>query len=211
MKQKMTLSRWLVLLLMIIILIFTCFPFTYMITTSLKSSGEIYERPTTFLPKDANWGIFGDLLSGSSESAFDFRKGFVNTFKVASIATVLSLSVSASGAYGISRFRFKGRKFISRAILTTQVMPGVVLLMPIYIMFGEYDLLNTHFGLALAHITFVIPFCTWMLKGFFDTVPLSLDEQATIDGCSRWGAFFKVVLPIVKPGLAATAIFSFIL
>ena len=90
-------------------------------------------------------------------------------------------------------------------------MPGVVLLMPIYIMFGEYDLLNTHFGLALAHITFVIPFCTWMLKGFFDTVPLSLDEQATIDGCSRWGAFFKVVLPIVKPGLAATAIFSFIL
>lgn len=209
--MKKTVLRILMYLLIVVILVFIVFPFFYMISTSLKPSDEIYRRPPTLLPINADPSSYTTLLFGQSESAFDFKLGFVNTFKVAIVSTILSLMVSASGAYGISRFRFKGRKVISQTILTTQVLPGVVLLIPIYLLFADYGLLNSHFGLSLAHVTFVVPFCTWMLKGFFDSVPRSVDEQSLIDGCHWWSAFLRVVLPIVRPGLAATGIFSFIL
>lgn len=203
--------RLVLYIIVVVILIFTCFPFFYMISTSLKSSDEIFVRPPTLLPRYPRVEAYFNLITGRSNSAFDFRIGFLNTFKVSIVTTIIAIFTAACGAYGISRFNFIGRKFISQSILTTQVLPGVILLIPLYLMFGKYGLQNSHFGLSLAHITFALPFSTWMLKGFFDIVPSSIDAQAMIDGCNRWSAFLRIVLPIVRPGLVATSIYTFIL
>lgn len=111
---------------------------------------------------------------------------------------------------GISRFRFRGRGFLSYFILTTQVLPGSLLIIPLYVIMGNLQLLDTKIGLVAAYCTFSIPFCTWMMKGFFDTIPISLEEAARVDGAGRFRIFATVILPLTVPGLVATGIFSFI-
>lgn len=118
--------------------------------------------------------------------------------------------IATLGGYGLSRFRFRGRGFLSYFILTTQVLPGSLLIIPLYVIMGNLQLLDTRIGLVAAYCTFSVPFCTWMMKGFFDTIPISLEEAARVDGAGRFRIFSTVVLPLTVPGLVATGIFSFI-
>ena len=201
-------SKIVTILLTLIVCVFAVFPFIWMLSTSFKPSEEVYKEPT-LLPEKPTLQGYVETLTKSTRN-FSFLQWGKNSLIISVCTTVFSLIVSTLGGYGMSRFRFRGRGSLGYVILMTQMLPGSLLILPLYIIMINLNLLNSLIGLVLAYTTFSVPFCTWMMKGYFDTIPASLDEAAMVDGCSRIRTFFNVVLPLTKPGLAATAIFSFI-
>lgn len=142
---------------------------------------------------------------------YDFARYFLNSTFVAALTAVFATSVSAFAGYSLARFRFPGRGLIGFLILTTQMLPTVAIIIPLFLWFKQFGLIDTYWALLIAYNAFAIPFCTWMLRGFFAGIPAELEEAAQIDGASQFGAFLRIVLPLSAPGLLATAIFSFIL
>ena len=132
-----------------------------------------------------------------------------NSFIVASITTVVSLTASTLAAYAFSRYRFKGRKFMMALFLSNNMFPTVLLLIPLYSIMRNLKLLYTPWALVLAYTTFTLPFSVWLLNGFFNDLPMSLEEAALVDGCNRRMAFFKIILPILGPSLVATGVYIF--
>ncbi len=199
--------KLLTILVAVIICFFAVFPFVWMISVSFKPAGEVYSIPS-LLPKAPTLNGYKTMLTPSG--AFSFTKWLRNSVIVSLATTLFSLVIATLGAYGISRFRFRGRKVLSYIILTTQVIPGALVIVPLYVIMGKFNLLDNLFGLILAYTTFTIPFCTWMMKGYFDTISLSIDEAAMVDGANRFQVFARIALPLSLPGLAATTIFAFI-
>ena len=139
-----------------------------------------------------------------------FRKILVNSLIVAGASTVISSIFASLAGYGFSRFKFKGNRFVLFMFLFTQMVPAILLLLPYFIMMRKLGLINTYPALIIAYISFSLPFCTWMLVGFFNAIPKDLDESAMIDGCNRVQALFRVVYPLALPGIAATTLFGFL-
>jgi arabinogalactan oligomer/maltooligosaccharide transport system permease protein len=126
---------------------------------------------------------------------------------VATAVTVTGVALASIGGYAFSRFRFVGRQAMMLSILTTQMFPATMLLLPLFLMIAKLGLLNTYIGLSVFYISTALPFCVWQMKGFYDTIPRSLEEAARIDGCTPWQAFRRVILPLAAPGLVITALF----
>lgn len=139
-----------------------------------------------------------------------FGRQALNSILVAVTVTLLGLLISTSAAYALSRFRFAGREGTLRAFLLSQMFPGVVTTIPLYFLLDKLHLLNHLAGLVLVYATTSIPFCTFMLKGYFDTLPKELEEAVLLDGGTRFTAFYRVALPLARPALAVTALFSFL-
>jgi len=158
---------------------------------------------------------FWVLISGDNPNTeiFDgnwqFLRQFWNSAFIAFLTTIIGMAFSCTAAYGMSRFRFPGKEAGMSFFLLTQMFPGVVMAIPLYILMDTLGLLNSAFGLALAYSSTAVPFCTWNLKGYFDTIPQDLEDAARIDGASQWVIFTQIVLPLSKPALAVTALFSF--
>jgi multiple sugar transport system permease protein len=131
---------------------------------------------------------------------------FFNSTVVTALTVMVCLVTGVSGAYSLSRYRFRGRGQILLFYLVVRMFPAVLLLLPIFIALRVLGLFDTHLGLALAYTAFLLPVCIWMLKGFFDSIPPELEDAARIDGCTRAGAIVRVVLPLARPGVAATAV-----
>jgi len=161
------------------------------------------------LPKAYSAAAYREVLA-SPDPSLSFPAWYGNSVKVTFSVTLLATALSAFAGYSFSRFRFYGRQGLMYTILVGQMLPGVVLLLPLYVYLKDLRLLDTHLGLGIVYMTFAIPLCTWLLKGFFDTIPTDLEEAAMVDGCSRVGAMARVVLPLAAPGIAATALFAFI-
>jgi ABC-type glycerol-3-phosphate transport system permease component len=177
-----------------------------MVSTSLKPADATYVIPPAWIPDQITLDSYRLVLS-----LHNFPRYFLNS-GIVSIATTLSALVFAAMAgYGFSRFRFRGSNVLMVSILVTQMFPGILLVIPYFSLMSNVGLFNTYPALIIAYTSFALPFCIWMLKGFFDSIPAEMDEAAMIDGCSRLGVFLRVVLPLSLPGLAATAIFSFLL
>ena len=138
-----------------------------------------------------------------------FGRQLANSLLVAGITSVLGIGLACTAGYAMSRFAFPGRETGMNLFLVTQMFPGVVMLIPLYILLDRLHLLDSLLGLALVYSTTAIPFCTWNLKGYFDTIPIDLEEAAIMDGASRWTIFTRIVLPLAKPALVVTALFSF--
>jgi multiple sugar transport system permease protein len=136
---------------------------------------------------------------------------YKNSLLVSFGTTIITLMLAMLAGYGFSRFKFKSKQFMLYFILSTQMLPVVSLLIALYTMYNNYGLLNTRFGLVLALTTASLPFSIWMLKVFFDNIPVSLEEAARIDGCSRIGILFRIIFPLSKPGIFAVGIYTFIL
>jgi multiple sugar transport system permease protein len=134
-----------------------------------------------------------------------------NSALIAGAVVLLSMSVSVLAAYSLSRFHVRGGHSLGLAILTAKMLPATLLVIPLFGIFRTLNLIGSVWSVILAHSTLVVPFSTWMLKGYFDTVPREIEQAAMIDGCSPLGALFRVVLPISAPGLAATALYGFTL
>lgn len=193
--------------LLILIAIYNFIPFTWMIFTSLKTDAEAYAIPPTWWPENPTLEEgYGRVLLWTN-----FPIYFRNSTIISLGTALLSTFVGALAGYGFSRFSFKGRATLIGVILASQMLPGVLLVGPYFKMLAQVHLYNTYPGLILAFTTITLPFSTWMMKGFTDTVPEELDQAAMVDGCSRLGAFFRVVFPIIAPGMVATIIFAFLL
>ena len=179
------------------------FPVAWVLLTSLKTN------PSTWLSP----GSMSDLgLDNYSHAIVDtlFGHWFFNSLLVATGTTVLSVLIAASAGYAASRMRFPGHRSMMWLFLVVQMFPVAVLIVPLYNILGDLGLLNTHFGLILAYLTVALPFGAWMLKGYFDTIPIDIDEAGRVDGLSPFGTFWRLVLPLARPGVAVTAFFSFI-
>ena len=138
-----------------------------------------------------------------------FARQLFNSAVIALASTAVGIVFSASAAYAFSRFEFKGRMFGMNMLLVTQMFPGVVMAIPLYILLNALGLVNSIAGLVLVYSTGSVPFCVWMLKGYFDTIPKDLEEAAVMDGASRLHIFVKIILPLAKPAIVVTALFSF--
>ena len=161
--------------------------------------------PTT-LTLDNFRGLFG---SRGSHGEYLFVRQALNSVVIALATTVVGVFLSCTAAYALSRFRFPGRKTGLTTFVVVQMFPSTLLIMPLYVVLDKLGLLNSITGLVLVYSTTAIPFCVWTLKGYFDGLPRELEEAARIDGASAWLIFRKIILPLARPGLAVTALFSF--
>lgn len=188
----------------ILALFWSLAPIYWIVVTSLKTSREIYAVPPTLLPARATLANFNTALFSSK-----FPQFVLNSATVAISVTLISAVVGALAAYPIARMEFKGRGATARAIVMAYLLPPSLLFIPLFLVLQNLGLINTKTGLVIAYLTFTVPFCTWMLIGYFRTIPRELDEAATVDGATRLQTLLKVVLPIAKPGLAVVALFAF--
>ncbi len=138
-----------------------------------------------------------------------FLRWLANSLFISTIVTLTGVALASIGGYAFSRFHFVGRQSLLVAILTTQMFPATMLLLPLYILVAYLHLLNTFLGLAIFYTSTALPFCIWQMKGFYDTIPTALEDAARVDGCSRTEVFWRVTLPLAIPGLVITALFSF--
>jgi len=185
--------------------IFVLVPVLWMVSTSLKTEPETFAIPPRWIPETVTLDSYRAMWVD-----YPFLYYFRNSIIVTLAAVAISVSTSCLTGYGVTRFRFKGKESFLGFVLLTQMFPSVMLLVPYYKVLNTYGLNNTLIGLGLVYISFTMPFCSWMMVGYFKTVPLELDEAAIIDGCSRWQAFTRITLPIVIPGVSSSAIYAFV-
>lgn len=143
-------------------------------------------------------------------TATPFLRWFANTLVVAGLTTVVALFLAATTGYAVSRFRFPGMRPLMWSLLITQMFPVAILIVPLYTVLVRLGLINHHLGLTLTYLTIAVPFCAWMLRGYFDTIPAEIDEAGRMDGLTPFGTFWRLVLPLSKPGLAVVGFFAFI-
>jgi ABC-type glycerol-3-phosphate transport system permease component len=182
------------------------FPFFWMVSTSFKPPSEVFAQPPSFIPQDPTWENFGRLFTATA-----FLVYFKNSLIVSGLAVLLTMLVSAAGAYSLTRYRYFGREKIAGLILCTYMFAPIMVVIPFFILIKKVGLENTHFALVLAFTSFCLPFTLWLMRAFFSTIPLELEEAALVDGAGRARALFYVVLPLALPGIIATSIFTFIL
>jgi multiple sugar transport system permease protein len=182
------------------------FPLYWMLVTALKSQVEIFEIPTPLWPRDLTFDAFAKQLSLSS----DTLRGFKNSAVISIGAMVISTVLSIPAAYGLARFRFHAKKGIILIFLITQMLPSTVVLTSLYIWFAGVNMLNNYWAPILADATIGLPFSVIILRTYFISIPKELDEAAEIDGCGPFNSFFRITLPIARPGVVVAAVFSFV-
>jgi multiple sugar transport system permease protein len=203
--------RWGGNLLLVALLIFTLLPMTWMLITSLKTQFAAAQYPPEWIPRNPTLEEYWRLLSPASPTGREFLLYMWNSLWVSTATTVLGVAVAVPAAYAFSRFRFPGRNMLFFAVLIRNMFPAVVFLMPLFILMRWLGLVDTHASLILTYLTFGLPLSIWLLKGFYDNIPVELEQAARIDGASRFKAFLLIVMPLSSPGIIATAIYSFIL
>ena len=189
----------------------TLYPVLWVIGLALDpAQGGAQSRRLWPLPAELSLRSFAELLSASDAAGqLLFVRQLANSVAVASLTTIVGLAISLTAAYAMSRFSFPGRKLGLTGLLATQMFPATMMSVPLYAILNRLHLLNSLSGLVLVYATTSVPFCVWMLKGYFDTIPRELEEAALLDGASHGQIFRKVVLPLARPAIAVTALFSF--
>ncbi|WP_406057812.1 sugar ABC transporter permease [Streptomyces sp. NBC_01077] len=187
---------------LIVASVIAVFPVLWVLLTSLKPAK--YAITTDFF-KETTLENYTNLLRDTP-----FLTWFGNSLLVAGLTTVVGVFISATTGYAVSRFRFPGKRGLMWTLLITQMFPVAVLIVPIYNIMASMGLLNQPAGLVITYLTIAVPFCAWMMKGFFDTIPREIDESGYVDGLNPFGTFWRLILPLAKPGIAVTAFYSFI-
>jgi multiple sugar transport system permease protein len=181
------------------------FPLVWIIISSVKGKGELTGDPTRFWPKVLTLDYFNHVING-----LNFAVNIKNSLFIALITTLIAIVISSMAAYGIVRFFPKLGAIMSKLLVTTYIFPPILLAIPYSIAMAKVGLTNTTTGLIIVYLSFSVPYAVWLLVGFFRTVPIEIEEAARIDGANKFTVFFKIVLPLVAPGIVATAIYTFI-
>lgn len=210
-KNKNQIKNLVIYLLLLVVVFIAVFPFFWMVSSSFKDRSEIFTYPPVWIARDPTTKGYSELSTQPmfGQSLFwDFAR---NSAFVSISTAVITVTMSALGAYGMARFKFKGDKAFKYIILLSQMLPGALLLIPLYMFMLKFDLIDKHFSLILAYISFTLPYCTYLLKSYIEAIPDSIDEAALVDGCNRLTALFYVVFPIAAPGIVVTFIQAFIM
>ncbi len=179
------------------------FPVAWVALTSLKTDRSTWTRPGELGPLGLD--NYVRVLTGTR-----FGVWFANSLIVAAATTVVAVLISATAGYAASRMRFPGQRPLMWSFLITQMFPAAVLIVPLYNVLSGLGLLNSYTGLVLAGCTVSVPYCAWMLKGYFDTIPVAIDESGRVDGLSPFGTFWRLIVPLSRPGIAVTVFYSFV-
>ncbi|MDK1493709.1 carbohydrate ABC transporter permease [Sinorhizobium sp. 7-81] len=190
---------------LVILLVAVLFPFYWMFKTSMDSNGAIFAYPPKLVPQSYDFHAYVGLLNST-----EIVLWLWNSLVVAVGSTVLALAAGISGAYGLSRFRYRAKSSLALIVLTTQMMPPLVLIIPIYTIYISLNLTDTLFGLVIGNFAFSLPVVIWMMKSIFDTIPVEIEEAARVDGASWFFIMTRITLPIALPGLVAVSVFTFI-
>ena len=181
------------------------FPLLWLLVSAFKNSGEMLANPTTFWPKEWTLENFKTVLF-----TLKFTVNIKNSIIVALSTTLIATFISCLAAYGIIRFFPKLGNIMTRILITTYMFPSIMLVIPYAVVMKTLGLTNSRVGLVLVYMSFSVPYAVWMLVGFFKTVPIGIEEAAYIDGANRFQVFTRIVLPLVRPGIVSTAIYTFI-
>jgi ABC-type glycerol-3-phosphate transport system permease component len=196
------LAVYAVLIAAVVVLVFPVF---WMVSTSLKPRHEMFARAITMLPK--TWTLQNYINVWTQT---DFAIYFWNSFKVATISTLLALVVSIYAAYAMARIRFPGRDAFGIALLVTQMFPGILFVIPLFRIIKALGLFDTQYALIIAYVAYSLPFGIWMMRSFFAAIPTELEDAAAVDGASMIGTLHRVILPLAGPGIAAVTMYNFI-
>lgn len=180
------------------------YPVLNILTISLRPGNALTSRSLALIPDGATLESFRVLLTETL-----FLRWLGNSLLVSLVVTITGVALASTAGYALSRFRFAGRKTALSGVLVTQMFPATMLLLPLYIVLVKLGLLNSYLGIVIIYSATALPFCVWQMKGYYDTIPASLEEAARIDGATPWQAFYKVILPLAAPALVITALFSF--
>lgn len=190
---------------LIILTLISIFPLLWIIISSLKSKGELTGNPTAFWPKTWTFDYYIHVIND-----LKFFVNIRNSVWISLVTTLIAISIASLAAYGIVRFFKKLGSAMSKLLVTTYIFPPILLAIPYSVVMGKLGLVNTRLGLIIIYLSFSVPYAVWLLTGFFRNVPLEIEEAARIDGANKMQTFIKVVLPLVAPGIVATAIYTFI-
>ncbi len=187
-------------------------PFAWLLISSVASPADLLARPLKWIPSHISLARFASIFHGGENgAAANFRAGMVNSTIVAGSSVAISMAVGIFGAYAFARFKFRFRRGALLLFLSTYMLPPIAIVIPLYLIMVRLHLLDTRLGLIIVYCSFITPFVLWILSGHFRTIPRDLEDAARIDGCTRMGALFRVILPLARPGLLATALFGFLL
>ncbi len=187
--------------------LFALLPFVWVFLASFKTRAELYATPIVYLPASLS---VANYVEAWTSKLTPFSRFFANSLWVSSVTMVATTLVSILAGYALARFRFAGRQTFLLVFLATQMFPAVLLIAPLLSQWYALGLIDTYQALIYSNFSFTVPFTVWMLVGYFESIPLELEESAMLDGCNRFGALCRVVLPLAAPGVAATAIFAFV-
>ena len=203
-RIRWTPGRVLVHAFLVLFTLATVYPIVQIVTVSLRPNDQLYSTSLAIIPAGASLEAYRVMLFEKP-----FLRWLLNSFLVSAAVTLFGVTLASTAAYALSRYRFPGRKAVMSVFLLTQMFPATMTMLPLYILLRSLHLLDQFAGLALAYTATALPFCVWTMRGYYDTIPIELEQAALIDGCSPWQAFTKVTLPLATPALAITALFSF--
>ncbi|MGA7161713.1 MAG: sugar ABC transporter permease [Bacteroidota bacterium] len=191
-------------LVLILFCIIALYPVSQIFTISLRPADRLMSTSLEIIPKDASLRNYKDLFTERP-----FVLWLMNSTFVAFAVTLTGVALASTAGYAFSRFNFIGKKLGLLSLLVTQMFPATMLLLPMYIMLVKLHLINSYLGIIIMYSATALPFCVWQMKGYYDTIPTSLEEAGRIDGCNRFQTFYKIILPLASPALVITALFSF--
>ena len=202
--MKALLSRFGSYAVLALFALISVYPISRILTISLRPSDQLLSRSLAVVPDGASFENYRVLLFETP-----FLRWLGNSLLVSGVVTLTGVALASTAGYALSRRRFRGRKAALSGILVTQMFPATMLLLPLYIVLTYLGLINSYLGIIVIYSATALPFCVWQMKGYYDTIPASLEEAARIDGAGPWQAFYKVILPLAAPALVITALFSF--
>ena len=182
----------------------TLYPALNIIGISLRTDDAFQTRSLALWTAESSFRSYFTLFLET-----DFLTWMKNSFLVSFVVTITGVILASTSGYALSRFNFMGRRAVLSSLLMTQMFPATMLLLPFFILLAKLKLINSYLGLIIIYSSTALPFCIWQMKGYYDTIPAALEEAARMDGCSRFSAFIKVILPVSAPALVITALFSF--
>lgn len=189
---------------MLVFCVFSIYPVLYVLSVSLRTDQAFLANELNFFGKNTGLQNFSRLLFET-----DFLLWCRNSLIVATTSTLLGVALASTSAYVLSRYNFKAKSWILFLLLTTQMFPATMLMLPFFIILAKLSLINSFLGLFVIYSSTALPFCIWQMKSYYDNLPKDLEEAALLDGCSQWQVFYKIILPISSPALVITGLFSF--
>lgn len=210
---RRTLTSTLLYAAMAIAVVVVLAPFAWLLISSVAAPVDLIRRPLEWIPSHIGFDRFAQLTFGSSpdDTAQGFRSAIVNSTVIASTVTVVSLIAGTLAAYAFARLRFPGRGWLILAFMATYMLPPIALILPLYQIMNLLHLRDTPLALIIVYSSFVTPFVIWIMRGYIATISSDLDDAARIDGCSRLGALWRVIVPVALPGLLSTALLAFLM
>ncbi len=187
-------------------LTFFLFPFYWILNTSFQGKNSLFTKDVNFFPRDFTLENYIPLFT---HDELNIITALLNSLKVALVASLVCIILGSLGAYAFARLRFKGSKIWFTLLLITEMLPPISFLIPFFIFYSKLHLLNTWYGLVIGYVAWLLPIATWVLYGYFKTIPRDLEDSARIDGCSRVGALLRIVIPVSIPGLISAGIVVF--